>query len=139
MNNAITIKTGIKAPLTKVWEAFTKPEHIMHWNHASDDWHSPSAKNDLRETGRFSYRMEAKDGSMGFDFEGTFTAVKKHKYLAYILDDDRKVEVHFTKEPDKVIIEETFEAENLHPKEMQQQGWQAILDNFKCYTENTNF
>ena len=131
----ITVKTTVNAPVEKVWAAWTEPKHITKWNQASDDWHTPHAENDLSVGGEFIFRMEAKDGSFGFDFTGTYDEVQTHKHIAYTLDDGRKVEVtlisgdHFTE------IVETFEAESQNSTELQQQGWQAILDNFKKYTE----
>ena len=92
----ITVETTVKAPVEKVWDYWTKPEHITQWNHASDDWHSPRAENDLRAGGKFSARMEAKDGSMGFDFGGVYDEVKEYEHIAYTLGDDRKVVVDFS-------------------------------------------
>jgi uncharacterized protein YndB with AHSA1/START domain len=108
----------------------------MQWNNASDDWHTPSATSDLKEGGKFTSRMEAKDGSFGFDFGGTFTKVVPQKNLEYVIGDGRKVSVKFEEQDGKILITETFEAEGQNPIEMQQQGWQAILDNFKKYTES---
>ena len=135
-NNVITVETTVNAPLKKVWNYFTEPAHITQWNNASDDWHSPSASNDLKVGGSFSYRMEAKDGSFGFDFGGIYDAVEEHAFIAYTLGDNRKVKVTFTADGDSTKVTENFEAENTHSAEMQQAGWQAILDNFKKYTEN---
>tara|TARA_R110002020_G_scaffold375008_2_gene586265 strand:+ start:2941 stop:3360 length:420 start_codon:yes stop_codon:yes gene_type:complete len=131
----IEVKTNINAGLDKVWEYWTAPKHIEKWNNASDDWITPKAENDLNKGGRFVYRMEAKDGSFGFDFGGTYTEVKTNEFLAYILDDDRKVTVKFEEKNDKIELTETFEPENQNPTQMQKDGWQAILDNFKKYTE----
>ncbi|UJH92344.1 SRPBCC family protein [Antarcticibacterium sp. 1MA-6-2] len=132
----ITVQASVTASIEKVWEYWTKPEHIIHWNFASPEWHSPAAENDLRENGRFSYRMEAKEGGIGFDFEGTYDRVKPHQRIDYTLGDDRKVTVMFRKEGEKTSVEEIFEAEDSHSIEMQKTGWQAILDNFKFYVEN---
>lgn len=132
----ITVQTTVQAPLEKTWDYWTKPEHIVNWNFASPEWHSPAAENDLRENGRFSYRMEAKDGSMGFDFDGTYDKVEPHKTIIYTMGDDRKVTVNFRQERDKTTVEEIFEAEDTNSIEMQRGGWQAILENFKTYTEN---
>ena len=132
----ITVETTVKAPVEKVWQYFTAPEHITKWNNASDDWHTPSAKNDLRVGGDFVYRMEAKDGSFGFDFGGVFDEVKANKRLAYTIGDGRKVEVDFTPDGNETKVVETFEAENMHSHEMQKGGWQAILDSFKKHVEN---
>jgi uncharacterized protein YndB with AHSA1/START domain len=131
----ITVKTTIEAPVEKVWKYWTTPEHIKKWNYASDDWHTPNTENDLRPGGKFVSRMEAKDGSFGFDFGGIYDEVKENKYIAYTLGDDRKVEIIFSANGNETDIEETFEAENQNPIEMQRAGWQAILGNFKKYTE----
>lgn len=132
----ITVKTTVKASLDKVWEYWTSPEHIIHWNNASDDWHTPKAVNDLRPNGKFNYRMEAKDGSFGFDFEGTYATVKNNELIEYSLDDARKVQIRFESADNKTVITETFNPENENSLELQQTGWQAILDNFKIYTES---
>lgn len=134
-NEKITVETTVNAPIEKVWESWSKPEHIIKWATASDDWHTPKADNDLKVGGKFSNRMEAKDGSMGFDFGGTYTEVKEHEVVAYTMDDNRKVNIEFKQEGDAVTITETFDAETTNPIEMQKTGWQAILDNFKKYTE----
>lgn len=131
----ITIQVYIQAPIQKVWDCWTGPNHIVHWNHASIDWHSPGAENDLRVGGRFSSRMEAKDGSMGFDFGGIYTKVEIHQMIEYVLDDDRKVQISFEIQGDKILLTESFEAEQENAIELQRFGWQAILDNFKNYTE----
>jgi uncharacterized protein YndB with AHSA1/START domain len=131
----ITTESTIEAPVQKVWEYWSKPEHITQWSHASDDWHTPWAKNDLREGGNFSSRMEARDGSMGFEFGGVYDIVKEHKYIEYTMGDNRKVKVTFTPQGNKTHVLQNFEAESQNPVEMQKQGWQAILDNFKKYTE----
>ena len=132
----ITVQTTVNAPVEKVWKYFNQPEHITKWNQASEDWHSPSATNDLRNGGTFSYRMEAKDGSFGFDFAGTFDEVKENELLEYTIGDGRKVVVSFNPEGDNTNVVETFEAEETNPIEMQRGGWQAILDSFKRYVEN---
>lgn len=131
----ITIKASIHAPVSKVWDYFTGPQHVTHWNNASPDWHTPSASNDLRVGGSFVYRMEARDGSFGFDFGGTYTNVKPGEYIAYVMGDGRKVETFFTADGDKTTVTETFDPESQNSIEMQTMGWQAILDNFKKYTE----
>ena len=131
----ITVETTIKAPVAKVWEYWSKPEHITKWCNASDDWHTPRAENDLREGGSFSSRMEAKDGSMGFDFGGIYDVVRNHQYIEYTMGDGRKVNITFTSQGNKTKLVESFEAESTNPVEMQRGGWQAILDNFKKYTE----
>lgn len=131
----ITVENTINAPVEKVWEFWTKPEHITKWNNASDDWHTPRAENDLRVGGSFSARMEAKDGSFGFDFGGVYDAVRTNEYIEYTLGDGRKVKVSFTGNGNTTKLVESFDAENTHSVEMQRGGWQAILDNFKKYAE----
>lgn len=131
----ITIQTTVKSSSEKVWAAWTTPEDINHWNAASDDWHNPRSTNDLRVGGKFSYRMEAKDGSVGFDFEGTYTKVELENYIAYIMADERVVSVTFEATDEGVKITETFDAEDIHSADMQRQGWQAILDHFAAYVE----
>ena len=137
-NQVITIESTVNAPVKKVWEYWTKPEHIVKWNHASDDWHSPWSKNDLRVGGNFAARMEAKDGRMGFDFGGTYDAVMEHQYIEYTLGDGRKVKINFNPQNNSTRVVESFEAENTNSLEMQRGGWQAILDNFKKYAENNS-
>lgn len=131
----VTVQAVIQAPIEKVWKYWNEPEHITKWNHASDDWHSPWSRNDLREGGQFVTRMEAKDGSMGFDFGGTYDVVKLHEQISYTMGDDRKVDIFFTAQGNETRVVETFDAETTHPVEYQQAGWQAIMDNFKKYTE----
>jgi uncharacterized protein YndB with AHSA1/START domain len=137
-NSAIKVEADVKAPIKKVWGFWTAPEHITKWNQASGDWHSPRAENDLREGGKFVTRMEAKDGSAGFDFGGTYDQVEKNKLIAYTMDDGRKVEIHFSEDGDTTHVIETFEPEEENSREMQQSGWQAILDNFKKYVETNS-
>lgn len=132
----ITVETLINAPVEKVWSSFTEPEHITQWNAASPDWHTPKADNDLRVGGRFNYWMEARDGSVGFDFQGTYEEVREHEYIAYSLGDARKVSVTFSEENGQTRVVETFDPETENPPEMQRAGWQAILDNFKRHTES---
>lgn len=131
----ITVAATVNAPIEKVWQFWTTPKHITQWNNASNDWHTPKATNDLRKDGTFNYRMEAKDDSFGFDFEGRYTDVKTNEFIEYIISDGRKVEILFEALDDETHITETFEAEEVHPVELQQDGWQAILNNFKRYTE----
>lgn len=135
MKPQITVETTINAPIEKIWEYWTKPEHITKWCNASDDWHAPSATNDLRVGGTFTTRMEAKDGSAGFDFGGTYTTVEEFKKIEYTMggEDGRKVSIEFIPEGEGVKIIETFEAESQNPVDMQKAGWQSILDNFKKY------
>ncbi len=134
----ITVETTVNAPVEKVWEFWSKPEHIKKWNAASDDWHTTKAENDLRVGGSFSARMEAKDGSFGFDFGGVYDAVTTNEYIEYTLGDGRNVKVNFTAKGNTTKVVESFEAESENPVEMQKGGWQAIMDNFKKYVE-TNF
>jgi uncharacterized protein YndB with AHSA1/START domain len=131
----LTVQNIINAPIEKVWAYWTTPEHITKWCNASEDWHTPNATNDLRVGGKFSTRMEAKDGSMGFDFGGVYDVVNINEYIAYTIEDDRKVNISFTADGNSTKVVENFEAENENPIEMQQGGWQAIMDNFKTYTE----
>lgn len=132
----ITVETTVGAPIGKVWKYFTEPKHIMKWNTASEDWHSPRAENDVRIGGVFSIRMEAKDGSEGFDFGGTYDEVIPEERLAYTMGDGREVVVIFTEEGGETHIIETFEAETQNSIEMQQGGWQSILTHFKQYVES---
>jgi uncharacterized protein YndB with AHSA1/START domain len=134
-DNQITVQTVVHVPVEKAWEYWTTPQHILEWNAASDDWHTTDAANDLRVGGTFSSRMEAKDKSTGFDFNGTYTEVVPHERIAYTMEDGRKVEITFEKTDDGVKIVETFEMEHENPREMQQAGWQSILDRFKAYAE----
>jgi uncharacterized protein YndB with AHSA1/START domain len=131
----LTVKATVKAPVEKVWEFWTDPNHIVKWNHASDDWHSPYAQNDLRVGGNFLSRMEAKDESCGFDFSGVYDEVQPHKAISYVMGDGRKVKTVFNGQGNFTEITETFDAESVYPIEQQQSGWQAILDNFKKYAE----
>ncbi len=135
-NNSITIETTINAPVEKVWKCWTTPADIMKWNNASPDWHTPSAKNDLRQGGKFTARMEAKDGSMGFDFGGTYDEVILHKKISFTLEDNRKVTVIFSSLANSTRVVESFETESTNSEELQRTGWQSILDNFKKYVEN---
>ena len=132
---AITVQTDIKAPLIKVWESWTEPQHIIHWNYASDEWHAPRAENDLRVGGKFLSRMEARDGSMGFDFTGEYSKIEKFKLIESTLGDGRKVQVYFKSDENGTTVTEVFEAEQDNSIELQQTGWQAILNNFKKYVE----
>ncbi len=134
-NTEIIVEVTIDAPLEKVWRFFTEPEHIKEWNQASEDWYTPKAENDLRMNGAFNYRMEAIDGSAGFDFGGTYDEILFPKIIAYTLGDGRKVHITFNEDRDMVHIIEKFEPEKMNPIEMQKSGWQAILDNFKSYVE----
>lgn len=133
---AVTVQSTINAPLHKVWHCWTSPEHITKWCQASDDWHAPYADNDLRIGGNFKTTMAAKDGSFSFDFGGIYTDVEPLKRLAYTMGDGRKVEIIFSEDGNATLVKETFDAENMHPVEVQRDGWQAILNNFKKYTES---
>lgn len=138
MSTPITVKTTINTPIQTVWECWTMPEHITKWNFASDDWECPKATNDLKTGGKFLSTMSAKDGSMSFDFEGVYTQVKKFEKIAYELVDGRKIEITFKEIDGGVEITETFDPENENPREMQQGGWQSILNNFKKHCEGLN-
>ncbi|MEQ9187831.1 MAG: SRPBCC family protein [Cryomorphaceae bacterium] len=131
----ITVEISVNAPLNTVWECWTRPEHITQWNFASDEWCCPSASNDLRPGGSFNWRMEAKDGSVGFDFTGTYELVEVGRSIVSQLGDGRHVQIHFHEESDGVRLTESFETEGSHTDEQQRQGWQAILGNFKAYVE----
>jgi uncharacterized protein YndB with AHSA1/START domain len=131
----ITVQTTVNAPAEKVWNFFNAPEHIVKWGSPSPDWHTTKAENDIRTGGTFLYRMEAKDGSFGFDFGGVYDDVKPNQAIAYTMGDGRKVKISFAKDGAAINLTETFEAETQNPLEQQQTGWQAILDNFKKYTE----
>lgn len=135
-NQVIMIEAIVNAPREKVWQYWTGPEHIKQWNSASEDWHTTAAENDLRVGGKFLSRMEAKDGSFGFDFFGIYDEVKQYETIAYTLGDDRKVRVTFTDDNNKTKVIETFEAESTHSIEMQKAGWQSILDHFRSYVES---
>lgn len=132
----ITVTTTVNAPVEKIWAYWTNPEHITKWANASDDWHTTTAKNDLKVGGSFVSRMEAKDGSMGFDFSGVYNGIRINEYIEYTMDDGRKVKVTFAPGENGTKISESFEAETTNSPEMQKTGWQAILDNFKRYTES---
>lgn len=131
----LTVTAFIEAPINKVWDCWTLPEHIQQWCAASPDWHVPAAENDLREGGDFTTTMAAKDGSVSFDFTGIYTEIIPNQLIAYRLTDGRFVSIKFAEKNDGVEIVETFEAESQNSEEMQQAGWQAILDNFKLYVE----
>lgn len=138
MAKSITVSTTVHAPVYKAWETWNKPEHITKWAFASDDWEAPAAENDLKAGGKFKTVMAAKDKSAQFDFSGTYTTVKENELIEYTMDGDdaRKVSIKFTPNGDSTDISETFEMENENTEEMQRGGWQAILDNFKKYTES---
>ena len=131
----ITVQNKINASIDKVWEFLTLPEHITKWSFASPEWHTPYAENDVREGGKFKSTMAAKDGSMSFDFGGEYTLIEKNKAIEYVLEDGRKVEITFAETPNGIELIQKFDPETQNPENFQQQGWQAILDNFKSYVE----
>jgi len=133
----ITVEADIRASVQQVWDKYTNPEHIVKWNNASDDWHTPRAENDLRTGGRFLSRMEARDGSAGFDFTGVYTDVRPLEQINYTMDDDRKAEVSFVSGGNETKLRISFEAEQTNPVELQKEGWQSILDNFRKYVEES--
>ena len=134
----ISIETFVRANIARVWSAWTTPADINQWNAANDDWHNPRSENDLRVGGKFCYRMEAKNGEMGFDFEGTYTQVVTEKLIEYVLGDNRIVSITFTAIDGGVRVVETFDAEDANSAELQRQGWQSILNNFALYVESKN-
>ena len=131
----IEIESKINAEIDQVWEYWTKPEHITKWNKASEDWLCPNAENDLKEGGKFKYRMESEDGKVGFDFAGTYKVVKEKEKLTYELEDGRNAEVIFLEEDGSVMIKETLDTEDENPVDQQEQSWKSILESFKTYTE----
>lgn len=133
----IVVETNVRAPIEKVWQAYTTPEDIVQWNAASDDWHTTRSSVDLRIGGTFSSRMEAKDGSFGFDFAGTYTNVIPHRLIEYAFG-DRTATVTFTASPEGVNVTVSFDAETTHSDEQQRDGWQAILNNFARHVESLN-
>jgi uncharacterized protein YndB with AHSA1/START domain len=131
----ITVETVVNADLGQVWVAWNNPADITRWNSAGDDWHTTRSTVDLREGGTFSSRMEAKDGSAGFDFEGTYTRIVPQETIEYRMSDGREVAVEFVRQPDGVRVKETFDPETANPSEVQREGWQSILDNFGRHVE----
>ncbi|MBP1993016.1 SRPBCC family protein [Paenibacillus eucommiae] len=136
-NKTITIETTVHKPVGEVWKYWTEPQHITKWNNASDDWHVPKAENDLRVGGSFLTRMEAKDGSFGFDFSGVYDEVRVNEFISYTIGDGRTVTITFISQENDTKVIETFEAETTNSIEMQEAGWQSILDNFKKYSETS--
>ncbi len=134
--SVITVNTLVNATIENVWDSWTNPKHVVNWNFASDDWHAPEASNDFQVGGKFVYTMAAKDGSFSFDFSGKFTEITIYKTISYLLDDGRKVDITFEMFEGQVMVIESFEAETENTEELQQMGWQAILNNFKKYTES---
>ena len=131
----ITVQVNVNAPIQTVWDCWINPKHIVKWYFASDDWHAPFAENDLKINGKFSTKMAAKDGSFSFDFYGIYTNIEIHKLIEYTLGDDRKVKITFEQYDDFICVAETFEAETVNDIELQRNGWQAILNNFKKHVE----
>ena len=131
----ITIDIEVIADIKKVWEVLTEPKHIINWNFANEDWYCPKAENNLKVSEKFNYRMEAKDGSFGFNFWGTYTEIETYKKLFSILGDGRKLKILLQEKNGSTIITETFEAEDQNSIELQKNGWQSILNNLKKYTE----
>lgn len=134
-NKIITVEVVLNAAIDQVWECWTLPEHITQWNNASPDWYTPQAQNDLQEGGSFSFRMEARDGSAGFDFNGIYDKVILNERISYTIADGRKVDIVFAAENNQTTISESFEAEDINSLDMQKEGWQSILNNFKAYVE----
>lgn len=135
--NRITVQTHVVAPIDTVWRYWNEPEHIVVWNTGSPDWHTPRAVNDLKVGGKFVVRMEAKDGSTGFDFEGAYTSVIPNERIAYRMDDGRMVEVTFEVTEGGVLVTETFDPEGTNSTELQKAGWEGILQNFKKHVEHS--
>ena len=135
MSTKITVSVELDCSLDRAWEAMTNPKHVELWNFASPDWHCPKATNELKEGGKFSYTMAAKDGSFSFDFSGTFSKMESPTQLSYLLDDNRTVNITFEEKNGMTIVNEVFETENENPIELQRTGWQAILNNYKAHAE----
>lgn len=136
MSHKITVSAVINADAQKVWNYYTQPEHITRWNFADPSWQCPSASNDMKVGGKYAARMEAKDGSFGFDFEAVYNEIKEGENFTYTMPDGRQVHVDFKENNDQTHVDVAFDPENQNPEEMQKGGWQAILDNFKKYTES---
>lgn len=132
----IIVQTKIQAPIAIIWDLWTKPEHIIQWNAASEDWHTPYAENDLKVGGKFKSTMASKDGTMSFDFVGTYDVILDKKLIAYTIEDGRSVMIVFDELEDGFEVREYFEPESVHSEELQYQGWLSILENFKRYVEN---
>lgn len=135
-NPTIKVEAIADAEIEKVWACWTLPEHIVNWNFASPDWHCPKAENDLRAGGHFSYIMASRDGAISFDFNGDYNEVHENQRIIYHIEDGRKVEIYFDSQGDKTKIVEIFEAESMNPLELQEMGWQAILNNFANYVQS---
>ncbi len=136
--SVITVNATVKAHIKKVWDLWTNPQHIVHWNNATGDWYTPRAENDFLVGGKFIFRMAARDGSMSFDFSGVYDKIDTFGRIEYTLDDGRKVQVMFIHEGEKTVVSEKFEAEQENSLEMQEAGWQNILNNFKKYVEKSD-
>lgn len=132
----IEVQTVVRSSIEQVWACWTQPIHIVNWNFASDEWHCPSATNELKEDGTFVWRMESKDGQMGFDFSGTYERVQDRDWISYVMEDGRRVNIRFVEEGHLVRVTESFDPEGTHSDELQRTGWQSILDNFKAYVES---
>lgn len=135
MTQPITVRIQIASTLQEVWEKWTQAQHVIHWNFASPDWHCPDAENDLKVGGKFTYTMASRDGQMSFPFGGVYTAVEPMTHIAYVMEDGRRVAVDFQEKGGITEVVEVFDPETINSLELQQQGWQAILDNFKAYAE----
>ena len=136
MPEKISISTEVRAPANLVWDCYTKPEHIVNWNYASDDWHCPKAENNLIVGGEYSVYMEAKDGSFGFNLKATYTQLKMGESFVFVMSDGREVSFRITESDGLSRVDILFEAESVNPIDLQRQGWQAILNNFKRYAES---
>jgi uncharacterized protein YndB with AHSA1/START domain len=137
MGEPVTVEADINAPIEKVWRYYTEPNHITKWNNASSDWHTPWAKNDLKVGGDFAYRMESRVTKEGFEFGGKYTEVKNHEIISYVMQDGRKARAEFHQKGDRTHLKVTFDPEEENPVQMQREGWQAILNNFKRYVESS--
>lgn len=136
MSNLVKVESLIEKNKELVWECWTNPKHIVKWYFATDDWHTPSANHNFIEGGSFSFRMESKDGSMGFDYAGTYTTINEYEQIEYVLEDGRKVKISFVGIDQHVLVSEQFEVERTNSIDMQEKGWQNILTNFKRYVES---
>ncbi len=133
----ITVQVKVAQPIEVVWQAFTSSEHIVNWNAESEDWHTLAASNDLQVGGTFVYTFATRDGSVSLDFCGTYERILAYEHISYVIEDGRRVTIDFRQEVDGVMVIEKFEPGTVHNKELQQAGWQAVLDRFKIYVENS--
>ncbi|EON74846.1 hypothetical protein ADIS_4678 [Lunatimonas lonarensis] len=131
----ITILTAVNAKIEKVWQYYNQAQHIIHWNFATDEWCCPKVETDFIEGGKYLARMEAKDGSFGFDFEAVFDEIREPEWVAYTMGDGPRAEIEFREEGEKTVVKISFDPDQSHSREMQRDGWQAILNNFKKYAE----